>query len=294
MTKEEFLKLAENVIILDGATGSNLIKAGMPRGVCTEQWILEHEDVLVNLQRAYVEAGSQIVYAPTFGGNRMNLESHGLGDRIEELNIRLVELSKKAVEGRAYVAGDVTTCGKILGSCEEASYEAALERYKEQITYLVKAGVDLLVAETMISIDETVAAVEAARAVCDLPIMCSMTVEADGTIFSGGSAVEAVLTLQEVGATAVGVNCSVGPDQLEAIVANMKQVATVPVIVKPNAGMPMITEKGEAVYSMSPEDFGRHMKKLIDAGASVVGGCCGTTPEFIKSLSTCIKKDTDA
>lgn len=289
MTKEEFLKLAQQVIILDGATGSNLIKAGMPRGVCTEQWVLEHEEVLIHLQREYVEAGSQIVYAPTFGGNRMSLESFGMESQIEELNKRLVDLSQRAVQGRAYVAGDLTTCGKILGSCEEASYEAAFERYKEQITYLVRAGVDLLVAETMINIDEAVAAVEAANAVCDLPIMCSMTVEADGTIFSGGSAVEAVQTLQEVGASAVGVNCSVGPDQLEAVVANMKQIAAVPLLVKPNAGMPVITEKGEAVYSMSPDDFGRHMKKLVAAGASVVGGCCGTTPEFIKSLSTCIR-----
>lgn len=285
MTKEEFLKMAEQVIILDGATGSNLIRAGMPRGICTEQWVLDHEEILMKLQQEYVDAGSQIVYAPTFGGNRMNLESYGMESRIEELNFRLVDLSKRAVGGRAYVAGDITTCGKILGSCEEASYEAALERYKEQITYLAKAGVDLLVAETMINIDEAVAAVEAANAVCDLPILCSMTVEADGTIFSGGNAMEAVCTLQEVGASAVGINCSVGPDQLEAVVANMKTVAKVPLLVKPNAGMPVITDKGEAVYSMSPVEFGKHMKKLVAAGAAVIGGCCGTTPEFIKELS---------
>lgn len=284
MTREEFQKLSEQVIILDGATGSNLMKAGMPRGVCTEAWILEHENILIDLQREYVEAGSQIVYAPTFGGNRMSLAGYGLEDRIAELNTKLVDISKRAVEGRAYVAGDITTCGQILGTSKETSYEAALERYKEQISYLVEAGVDLLVAETMINIDETVAAVEAAQAVCDLPIMCSMTIEADGSIFSGGNAIEAVATLQEMGASAVGVNCSVGPDQLEAVVANMKATATVPVIVKPNAGMPTITERGEALYSMGPEDFALHMKKLIQLGAGVVGGCCGTTPEYIRAL----------
>ncbi len=288
MTREEFQKLAEQVIVLDGATGSNLMKAGMPRGVCTEAWVLEHEEVLIGLQRAYVEAGSQIVYAPTFGGNRMSLEGHGLEGRIKELNTSLVEISKRAVQGRAYVAGDITTCGQIMGTSKETTYEAALERYKEQISYLAEAGVDLLVAETMINIDETVAAVEAAQAVCDLPIMCSMTVEADGSIFSGGSAVEAVATLQGMGASAVGVNCSVGPDQLEAIVANMKAAATVPVLVKPNVGMPTITEKGEALYSMTPKDFAVHMKKLIQLGAGVVGGCCGTTPEYIKALKKMI------
>lgn len=288
MTKEEFQKLTEQVLILDGATGSNLIRAGMPRGVCTEQWILENENILIDLQRAYVEAGSQVVYAPTFGGNRMNLAGYGLEGQIRELNQRLVDLSKRAVEGRAYVAGDITTCGQILGSSGDVSYEAALERYKEQISYLVSAGADLLVAETMINIDETVAAVEAALEVCDLPIMCSMTVEADGSIFSGGNAVEAAATLQEVGACAVGVNCSVGPDQLEAVISNMKQISRVPIIAKPNAGMPVITEKGEALYSMTPEDFALHMKKLIDAGAGIVGGCCGTTPEYIRALSRTI------
>lgn len=285
MTKEEFLQLSERVIILDGATGSNLLAAGMPRGICSEHWILEHEDAVINLQRAYVEAGSQIVYAPTFGANRMNLQSHGLADQIRDMNLRLVDISKRAVEGRAYVAGDITTGGKIFGSSEDACYEAAFERYKEQISYLVEAGVDLLVAETMISIEETVAAVEAAKEVCDLPIMCSMTVEADGTIFTGGNAMDAVTALQEAGTSAVGINCSVGPDQLEAVVAGMRQIAAVPVLVKPNAGMPKITEKGEALYSMTAEDFGMHMKKLMDAGAAIVGGCCGTTPEYIKALS---------
>ncbi|MDO4523335.1 MAG: homocysteine S-methyltransferase family protein [Eubacteriales bacterium] len=284
MTKEEFQKLTERVLILDGATGSNLIAAGMPRGVCAEKWILEHEEVLMELQRAYVNAGSQVVLAPTFGGNRTNLTRYGLQDQARELNHRLVDVTKRAVDGKAYVAGDITTGGKILGADAEATYENALENYREQISYLKEAGVDLLIAETMINIDETIAAVEAAGEVCDLPILCSMTVEADGTVFSGGSAREAAMTLQEMGASAVGINCSVGPDQLEAVVSGIKEIATVPVLVKPNAGMPTITEKGEARYSMNAEDFAEHMMKLIERGAGVVGGCCGTTPEFIRAL----------
>lgn len=284
MTKEEFQKLAKQPVILDGATGSNMIKAGMPRGICPEKWILEHPQAMIDLQRAYVEAGSQIVFAPTFGANRIALSMHGLLEYQKEYNTRLIALSKEAVEGRAYVAGDVSTGGRILGSSEEATYEEALERYKEQMTYLAEAGADLLIVETMINIDETIAALEAAQQVCDLPVLCSMTVEADGTLYSGGSALIAMETLQELGASAVGVNCSVGPDQLVSIIAGLKEIAQVPVIAKPNAGMPVITDTGEALYNMSAEDFGRHMKVLVDAGAGVIGGCCGTTPEYIKEM----------
>ena len=284
MTREDFCKLTEKTVILDGATGSNLIKAGMPRGVSTELWILDHPQVETELIRAYLSAGSQIVYTPTFGCNCIRLKDFGVRDQLEELNKRLVELAKKTAAGQGYLAGDITTGGTILGATSEATYEEALDRYREQISVLAEAGVDLIVAETMINIDETVAAVEAAKEVCDLPIMCSMTVEADGSIFSGGTAQEAIETLQEVGADAVGVNCSVGPDQLLSVVENMKKVATVPLLVKPNAGMPTITQTGEALYSMSPADFARHMKALVDAGANIVGGCCGTTPEYIEAL----------
>lgn len=290
MTREDFCKLTEKTVILDGATGSNLIKAGMPRGVSTELWILDHPQVETELIRAYLSAGSQIVYTPTFGCNCIRLKDFGVRDQLEELNKRLVELAKKTAAGQGYLAGDITTGGTILGATSEATYEEALDRYREQISVLAEAGVDLIVAETMINIDETVAAVEAAKEVCDLPIMCSMTVEADGSIFSGGTAQEAIETLQEVGADAVGVNCSVGPDQLLSVVENMKKVAAVPLLVKPNAGMPTITQTGEALYSMSPADFARHMKALVDAGADIVGGCCGTTPEYIEALCGALRE----
>lgn len=286
MTKQEFAEWAgRETIILDGATGSNLIKAGLGRGVCTEQWILEHPQVLIDLQRAYADAGSNIVYAPTFAANRMNLKYYGLDENIRQMNHDLVRLSKEAVQGRAYVAGDLTTSGKIIGASDEVTYELLLEMYKEQIIYLVEAGVDLLVAETMISIDETLAVLDAAAEVCDLPVMCSMTLEADGSVFAGGTAWDAVESLQEMGASAVGLNCSVGPDQLESVVASMKRVASVPIMAKPNAGMPTITETGEAIYNMNAEDFAKHMMVLVKAGAGIVGGCCGTTPEYIELLA---------
>ena len=284
MTREEFSELAaRGVILLDGATGSNLMAAGKPAGVCTEQWVLEHPQVLQDLQRAYVAAGSQIVYAPTFGANRSSLSVFGLEHETRDMNRRLVELCRAGVGASALIAGDITTTGKLRPQ-GELTYEDLLDIYKEQIEALAEAGVDLLVAETMLGVEETMAALDAAGTVCDLPMMCSLTLEADGTALFGGSAVEAVVALQEMGACAVGLNCSVGPDQLRAVVAEMYRVARVPVIAKPNAGMPVITETGQAVYSMDAPRFAAAMMELVDAGATVVGGCCGTTPDHIRML----------
>lgn len=288
MTKEEFQKLAEKVILLDGATGSNLFVMGMPRGICSEEWILDHPDVLVELQKAYVEAGSQILCAPTFGANRFNLSSHGLGAQVEEMNHELVKISKKAVDGKAYVAGDVTAIVKMIGMSPEATYEKAMERYKEQMRYLVDAGVDVILMETMTSMDEAMAALEAAQQVCDLPVLCSMTIDADGSIYAGGHIFEAAETLQEMGADAVGINCSVGPEQLVSIVEGLNQRLHIPMIVKPNAGMPKISDTGEASYDMTPERFGRSMKVLLEKGAKIIGGCCGTTPDYIRELKKII------
>lgn len=282
MTKDEFQKLAQGVILLDGATGSNLMAAEMPRGVCTEIWVMEHKEVIQSLQRQYAEAGSQIIYAPTFGGNRCSLRLHGLEERIEEINKTLVGYTREAVGDRVYVAGDITTTGKMMEPAGDLTYEEAFEVYCEQIRILEEAGVDLIAAETMINIEETLAALDAANTVSALPVMCTMTVEADGSIFSGGNAVEAAIALESAGAAAVGVNCSVGPDQLVSVIRNIKENVSIPVIAKPNAGMPVIDEKGRAVYSMDAKAFASHLKVLVDNGASIVGGCCGTTPEFLQ------------
>lgn len=285
MTREEFQKLTQDVVLLDGATGSNLMAAGMPRGICTEAWIMEHKEVLQDLQKAYVEAGSQIVYAPTFGGNRYSLVLHGLQDKLAEMNHALVNISREAVGHKVYVAGDITTTGKMMEPAGDLTYEMAYETYCEQIKVLEDAGVDLIAAETMINIEETLAALDAAASVSSLPVMCTMTVEADGSIFSGGNAVEAAIALEGAGAVAVGINCSVGPDQLVSVVRNIKENVSIPVIAKPNAGMPTIDDQGNAIYSMDAKSFAEHMKVLIENGASVVGGCCGTTPEFIREIS---------
>ena len=285
MTRDEFKALTDKgVVLLDGATGSNMTKAGMPKGTSTELWILDHPEPLQELQRAYVEAGSQIVYAPTFCCNPSSMKNFGREKDVYELNGRLVALSKAAVGGKAYVAGDMTTTGKMMEPRGEMTFEELYEIYSEQAKALVEAGVDLFTVETMLGVDETSVALDAIQAVCDLPVICTLSVEADGSAYYNGNAVEAVETLQGIGASAVGVNCSVGPDQLTAVIASMKQVAEVPVVAKPNAGMPFITETGEAVYDMDAERFARCIGDLIKAGAGIVGGCCGTTPEYIRAV----------
>ncbi len=285
MTCEEFNALCNRgVVLLDGATGSQLRAKGMPVGVSTELWAYEHPAVITALQRAYVDAGSDIIYAPTFSANRLGLEMHGISDRLAALNGGLVRLTKEAADGRALVAGDFTTTGKPLEPAGTMSYQGLLDIYREQVEAVAAAEPDLLVAETMLSIDECACFVEAARSVCDLPIICTLTVESDGHLLFGGDVVEAVETLQALGANAVGLNCSVGPDQLEAVVAAMKAVATVPVVAKPNAGMPVMDDRGQAHYNMTPEQFAASMARLVRAGAGIVGGCCGTGPEYIAAV----------
>lgn len=284
MTKQEFQKLTENLLFLDGATGSNLMAQGMPRGICTERWVIEHRDVIQKLQESYIEAGSRIIYAPTFGGNRLSLKQHGLENKIQEINSTLVSYSREIAGNKAFVAGDITTSGQFVTADGEYTYEDAFEMYKEQITILKNAGVDLIAAETMINIEETLAAVDAANSVCDLPVMCTVTVEADGSIFSGGNAVEAAVAFESAGAAAVGINCSVGPDQLVSVIRNIREAVSIPVIAKPNAGMPVIDDQGNAVYSMNPADFAKHMQVLVKNGAGIIGGCCGTTPDFIREM----------
>lgn len=291
MRKEDFsLLLKDGPLILDGATGSNLLKMGMPRGIPTDIWLKDHPAPILALQRAYVEAGSQVIYAPTFQTNRLALKGHLDQVDIRDLNHRLVSYAKEAAQGKALVAGDIGGTGSFMAPFGPLTYEELLDCYSEQISCLCEAGVDVLVVETMISLEEAAVVLDAAASVCPtLPVLASLTCEADGSLFFGGNIFDAVETLAEMGACAVGCNCSVGPDQLEAVIANIASRVSVPVIAKPNAGLPVITETGDAVYSMNPEDFARYMKKLQSAGASVLGGCCGTSPEYIRAMVQSIK-----
>ncbi len=286
MTKQEFQTLFHNhPIFLDGATGTNLMKAGMPAGVCPEAWILEHPDVIISLQRAYAEAGSNIVYAPTFTANRIKLKEYGLENRLEEINSSLVALSRQAVGTKALVAGDLTMTGRQLSPIGDLDFEELVDVYKQQIRSLEKAGVDLLVVETMMSLQECRAALIAAKETTDLAVMVSLTFEADGRTLFGSDAASAAIVMESLGAAAVGVNCSTGPDQMTDVIRSMAAVTTIPIIAKPNAGLPSVSEDGTTQYDMDADTFAENMIRLMTCGASVLGGCCGTTPEFIRLLT---------
>lgn len=291
MNKIEFKELCQKgFLFLDGATGSNLMKAGMPAGVCPEQWILEHEAVMEKLQRDYVEAGTNILYAPTFTANRIKLEEYGLDAQMREMNHKLVALSKRAADGKALVAGDITMTGRQLKPMGDMEFEALIEIYKEQIRYLDEAGVDLLVVETMMSLQESRAAVIAAKEVCDLPVMVTMTFEKDGRTLFGTDAASAAITLESLGADAIGANCSTGPAQMEKLIKKMAAVTSIPIIAKPNAGLPAVDKEGNTYYDMEASVFAEEMKILVAAGASILGGCCGTTPEYIKRLTETVNE----
>lgn len=290
MTREAFRELVKNgPVILDGATGTNLQDAGMPVGVCPEQWILEHEDVMIRLQKDYVEAGTNILYAPTFTANRIKLEEYGIEEHLEEMNERLVGISREAAGDRALVAGDLTMTGQQLFPMGDLMFEELVDIYKEQVRAILKAGVDLFVVETMMSLQESRAAVLAIRETCDLPVMVSLTFNEDGRTLYGTDPATAVVVMQSLGADAVGLNCSTGPEEMLAPVKEMVAYANIPVLAKPNAGLPELVD-GVTVYNTTPEEFAAVGKKLVEEGAAIVGGCCGTTPAHIKALSDAVRE----
>lgn len=288
MTRQEFAELTKNgPVILDGATGTNLQNAGMPVGVCPEQWILENPDVMVKLQEDYVAAGTNILYAPTFTANRIKLEEYGLQDRLEEMNRELIAISKRAAKGRALVAADMTMTGQQLYPIGDLMFEDLVDVYKEQARVVAEAGADLFVVETMMSLQECRAAVLAIKEVCDLPVMVSLTYNPDGRTLYGTEPATATVVLQGLGADAIGINCSTGPEDMIEPVRQMAQFATIPILAKPNAGLPEL-ENGKTVYRTDAAEFASWGKKLVEAGASIIGGCCGTTPEHIRALSEAV------
>lgn len=290
MTREAFRELVKNgPVLLDGATGTNLQKAGMPVGVCPEQWILENSEVLIDLQKRYVEAGTDILFAPTFTASRIKLKEYGLEDHLEEMNRKLVALSKEAAKGtNALVAGDLTMTGEQLYPLGDLMFEDLVDVYKEQAKIIADAGADLFVVETMMSLQECRAAVLAIREVCDLPVMVSLTYNEDGRTLYGTDPVTAVVVMQSLGADAVGMNCSTGPEAMLELIAKMAEYAAIPLLAKPNAGMPELID-GQTVFNVEPEEFAEVGKKLVEEGAAIIGGCCGTTPEHIRALKEAVK-----
>ena len=285
LTKSEFSALFQaGPLILDGATGSNLQKAGMPRGCCTETWILEHPDALLTLQRQYVDAGSKVIYAPTFQAQPIALEKQGLEKHTQTINARLVQLSREAAGDQALVAGNLTTLAAFTNSYDEACFDLLVENYRQQIVGLLEGGADLLAAETLMSPTEAEAILTAAELEGATTVMYTFTMQPDGSLFSGREAGPVLQALEQAGAAAVGFNCVAADTMLPGLVSKLRRYVKGPLVCKPNAGNPVIGPDGLPHYPMSPEEFGNLMAQCQAMGASVLGGCCGTDPQFIAQL----------
>ena len=284
LTREEFHeKIAGGIHFLDGATGSNLRKAGMPNGCCTEQWVLEHPEVLVSLQRRYAEAGSQILYAPTFQAQPMALAAVGLEDQTEAINASLVALSRSAAPD-CLIAGDLTTLAAFCESWNPDNFDLLVENYQRQIRGLMDGGCDILVAETLMYAQEAEAILCAAEMECAGAAMYSFTMMGDGSLFSGADAGPILRELEEAGAAAVGFNCVAMDMMTPYLVSKLRRSVKGPLLCKPNAGNPTINAQGIAEYSLNPEEFAAFALQCRENGAQLLGGCCGTDPEFIAAV----------
>ena len=273
--------LRQRVLILDGAMGTELHKRGLPSGVCPEAWGLAHPEAVSEIHAAYREAGADIVYTSTFGANRLKMGQFGLTN-VRETNRSLAEIAVRAAGG-GLVAGDIGPTGHFVEPFGDVPLEDSVALFRDQAQGLLEGGVDLFVIETMMDIQEARAALIAVREISDLFCMVTMTYEKHGRTLNGTDPVSALVTLQSLGADAVGCNCSAGPEGLLGLIAAMKPHATVPLVAKPNAGLPKLV--GDAtVFDMDAAGFAGFGKPLAAAGANLMGGCCGTTPAHIRAL----------
>lgn len=283
MTRTRFHALIEQRLIqLDGATGTELVKRGMPAGVCPEAWVLEHPEALAAVQQAYAASGSDLVYAPTFGGNPLKLAEFHLEQRTGEINRQLAEISRRAVPGKL-VFGDIAPTGQLVEPFGPLPFEKTVELYKEQVRGLIDGSVDGFAIETMMDLQEARAALIAVRELSDLPAIVTLTFEPGGRTLTGVHPVSALVTLQALGADAFGCNCSTGPAEMAEVIRELKPYAAIPLVAKPNAGMPHLVD-GTTVFDLAPDAFAKASVALIDAGANLLGGCCGTSPAHLAAL----------
>ena len=289
MTREEFRALVDSrIVFVDGATGTELQKKGMPAGVCPEKWIIDNPWAIQEIQKAYYNAGSDIVLAPTFTASPIKLAEYGLEDELVSINRQLVRLTRQVAGEKGLVAADISMTGKQLFPIGDLMFEELVDCYKKQVNAILEEGVDLFVVETMMSLQECRAAVLAIKETCDLPIIVSLTFNPDGKTLYGTAPDTAMIVLESMGVDCVGMNCSSGPEAMLPLVKEMAAVANIPIIVKPNAGLPEL-ENGKTVYKMGPVEFTDACEKLYEAGASIFGGCCGSTPEHIRELRNRLK-----
>ena len=291
ITKEEFQnRVRQDLHFLDGATGSNLRIAGMPKGCSTEEWVLANPQVLVSLQRAYAQAGCQILYAPTFQGQPIALKEVNLDRQTEAINAQLVALSRSAAPD-CLIAGDLTTLTAFCDSWDPDNFDMMVENYRRQIHGLIDGGADLLIAETLMYEQEAAAILAAAELENAGATLFSFTMHPDGTLFSGPDGGQVLKSLEQAGAAAVGFNCVTGDIMTPYLVTTLRKQLEGPLICKPNAGLPTIDRRGMAVYHMTPEEYTDLMKSCRKNGGDLLGGCCGTTPAHMEAMIAAVKGD---
>lgn len=283
LNKEELSNLFQNTVLLDGATGSNLQKAGMPRGCCTEEWILANPEALITLQRQYADAGSQILYAPTFQAQPIALERVNLHKQTETINAHLVALTRSAAPN-ALVAGNLTTLATYCDSFDPDCFDLLVENYRVQIAGLLEGGADLLAAETLMYPQEAEAILTAAELEGAGAVMYTFTMQSDGSLFSGRDVAPVLRELEESGACAVGFNCVAADNMTAGLVSRLRRQVKGPLICKPNAGIPVIGADKLPHYPMEPDEFANIVADCAAIGARVLGGCCGTTPAHIAAV----------
>ena len=283
------------VLVCDGAMGTMLQSLGYTPGEPPEKWGVEHERSLRRIHSGYIEAGADIILTNTFGGSRVKLEKYGLGSEVEPLNMKLARIAvdeARKADRKVYVAGDVGPTGEFMEPLGLLTESDMIEIFSQQISALAQGGVDLIFIETMMDPNEAAAAVKAAKEVCDLPIFASMSYNVDKKGFRtmmGTSPEQAVKILLDTGADVVGANCGdVLASMMPDLIRQMKEAGAELVVVEPNAGAPKIIE-GKTVFPQTPQEMAESVPEIIEAGANVIGGCCGTTPDHIRLIAEIVK-----
>ena len=274
--------------IFDGAMGTMLQNAGMKTGDCPEYLNITNPKMVQDVHRAYFEAGSDIIETNTFGASRIKLAEYNLSDKVAEINTAAVQNVKIATDGKAKVAGSMGPTGGFIKPLGELDFDEVYQNYYEQAKALATAGADYILIETCIEIQEMRAALLAAKDACDLPVICQLSFSEDGRTVTGTDPQSAAIILSAMGADVIGANCSLGPEQLVPIVKELAENCSCPISIQPNAGMPHLVD-GKTVFPMTPEDFGKWAPELVKAGATFIGGCCGTTPAHIKAIKEALK-----
>ncbi|MFL7811588.1 MAG: homocysteine S-methyltransferase family protein [Anaerolineae bacterium] len=280
-----------NLLIADGATGTMLQTMGLPAGMAPDLWNAERPDAVRAHYRSYLDAGSEVILANTFGGNRIKLErTGGLGARMVELNRAGASLAVEEAGGEAYVGGDMGPTGELLAPYGTLQYEDAVRAYAEQALALVEGGVDLLWGETLTDLNEARALVEGVRQVTDLPVFCSLTFGRSGRTMMGVTPKQAAEVLWPMGLVAIGANCGEGiPPVVMALDEMRAALPEAVLIAKPNAGVPRL-EDGETVYPLGPVEMAAQVPDLVARGAQVIGGCCGNTPAHIAAIAAAVRQ----